>query len=229
MIGDDGGPAPAGSIERHFRDLLAELPEARAVVLRRRGGTPRLGAPARSCHAGLAAAVAPAGVHARDTRRGAPRRHRRYPFPPPRVPADGAGRFRNRENRGPRRSREAGREHDRLAFRPARSWLPFAMERHVARRANLVVGPTGAAKRVLVEEFGLSPWRVEVLAPGSRTCIPSENGRDAARRHLSIPTDLIVACCVRPLVSQVGLRILLDAWSTLIAERELTPRRSACS
>jgi glycosyltransferase involved in cell wall biosynthesis len=104
---------------------------------------------------------------------------------------------------------------------PLRRRLRSALDRHVYRRATIVIAPTGAAKRVLVEDFGVAPWSVKVLTTGVDATRAWIGDRDRARKRLSIGPDVFVACAIRPLVSRQGLRILLDAWSKLVAERAL--------
>jgi glycosyltransferase involved in cell wall biosynthesis len=92
-----------------------------------------------------------------------------------------------------------------------------ALERYVYRRASLAITLSGAFKRVLVERYGVSPWRVEVVGPGVDLDRFTPGDRAGARARLSLPDDAFVVCCARRLVARMGHRVLLEAWSTLLA------------
>ncbi len=94
-----------------------------------------------------------------------------------------------------------------------------ALERYVYRRATAAVTLTGAFKRVLIERYGVSPWRVKVLAPGVDLERFAPGDRAAAREAFGVAPDAFVVCCARRLVPRMGLQILLAAWSELIAQR----------
>ena len=63
------------------------------------------------------------------------------------------------------------------------------VERMVYRRADLVVTLTGAFKRLLVERYGVEPWRVAVVPPAVdlRGFTPGDKQR-RARRSACPPT-----------------------------------------
>jgi glycosyltransferase involved in cell wall biosynthesis len=93
-----------------------------------------------------------------------------------------------------------------------------ALERYVYRRATLVITLTGAFKQVLVERYGVSPWRVKVVAPGVDLDRFAPGDRVLARERLSLPADAFVVCCARRLVPRMGLNVLLDAWCQLLGD-----------
>lgn len=90
------------------------------------------------------------------------------------------------------------------------------LERTVYSRAGAIVTLTGAFRRVLVEQYGIDPWRVQVITPGVDLRAFSPGSRAAARRYLGLPDDVFVACCARRLVPRMGIEVLLDAWSSCV-------------
>jgi glycosyltransferase involved in cell wall biosynthesis len=91
--------------------------------------------------------------------------------------------------------------------------VKHAIERAVYRRAVRLVVLSGAFKRSLVERYGVSPWKVEVLPPGVELERFVPGDRSQARAALDIDERAWVAVGVRRLVPRMGLDILLDAWA----------------
>jgi glycosyltransferase involved in cell wall biosynthesis len=93
--------------------------------------------------------------------------------------------------------------------------LRAGLERTVMRRADALIVLSSAFGRVLVERYRVSPWDVHVWAPGValETFTPGE--RSDARRRLQIDADAFVAVCVRRLVARMGIDRLLNAWEEL--------------
>jgi glycosyltransferase involved in cell wall biosynthesis len=91
------------------------------------------------------------------------------------------------------------------------------LERAVLARAQLVVTLTGAFRRVLVERYGVSPWDTTVLAPGVDLERFSIGDRVAARSRLGLAPDAFVVCCARRLVPRMGLDVLTEAWAKGLA------------
>jgi glycosyltransferase involved in cell wall biosynthesis len=91
--------------------------------------------------------------------------------------------------------------------------VKHAVERAVYRRAAQLVVLSGAFKRSLVERYGVSPWKVEVVPPGVelKRFVPGD--RAQARAALNIDEQAWVAVSVRRLIPRMGLDILLDAWA----------------
>jgi glycosyltransferase involved in cell wall biosynthesis len=102
----------------------------------------------------------------------------------------------------------AAGEASRLAI-----WVKHALERAVYRRAARLVVLSGAFKQSLVERYGVSPWKVEVVPPGVELERFVLGDRAQARAALDIDERAWVAVAVRRLVPRVGLDILLDAWA----------------
>ncbi len=96
-----------------------------------------------------------------------------------------------------------------------RSTLKRRLERVVYRRANEAVVLSRAFGRVLVEEYGVSPWRVNVIPPGVDLVRFSPGDRQAVRRELGLPADAWIALTVRRLVPRMGVDALLAAWGRL--------------
>lgn len=86
------------------------------------------------------------------------------------------------------------------------------LERAVYRRADIAITLTGAFRRLLVERYRVSPWKVTVMGPGVDLERFSVGDRQLARAELGIDPDAFVVCCVRRLVPRMGLDVLLEAW-----------------
>lgn len=89
------------------------------------------------------------------------------------------------------------------------------VERRMYRRAREVAVLSGAFKQILVERYGIAPWRIEVIAPGVDLEAFSPGDRSAARAALGVDRDAWVALTVRRLVPRTGVDVLLDAWAQL--------------
>ncbi len=87
----------------------------------------------------------------------------------------------------------------------------------VYRRATRCVVLTAAFKRVLVERYGVSPWRVVVEPPGVDLDRFTAGDQASARDALGLPSGGFVVCCVRRLVPRMGHDVLLDAWKQVVA------------
>jgi glycosyltransferase involved in cell wall biosynthesis len=87
------------------------------------------------------------------------------------------------------------------------------IERLVYRRANELVVLSAAFKRVLVERYGVAPWRVRVLPPGVELDQFLPGDRDRARAALGVEPERWVALTVRRLVPRMGLDVLIEAWA----------------
>jgi glycosyltransferase involved in cell wall biosynthesis len=101
----------------------------------------------------------------------------------------------------------------------SRILIKRALERAVYRRAAQVIVLSGAFKRVLVEDYGVSPWRISVVPPGIELAAFSPGSREYSRHHLGLPTSWL-AVSVRRLVPRMGLDILLDAWAIVVQTRQ---------
>jgi len=99
------------------------------------------------------------------------------------------------------------------------------VERSVYRRAEEMVTLSAAFKRIAVERYGVSPWRISVHPPGVDLGLfrPSDNPADRRRirEQLGIDPHSSMAVCVRRLDPRMGIEVLLDAWARLSADAVL--------
>ena len=103
-----------------------------------------------------------------------------------------------------------------------RAFAKRRVERAVYRRATQCVVLTAAFKRVLVERYGVHPWRVVIEPPGVDLERFTLGDQVSARAEHGLPADALVVCCVRRLVPRMGHDVLLDAWRT-VADRATRP------
>lgn len=88
------------------------------------------------------------------------------------------------------------------------------LERWVYRRARRIVVLSPAFRRVLVEDYGIPPWRIDVVPPG----IDLEHfrpGDGTERARLGVPSDRWTVVVARRLVPRMGVDVLLRAWARL--------------
>jgi glycosyltransferase involved in cell wall biosynthesis len=95
------------------------------------------------------------------------------------------------------------------------------IERYVYSRASEFVVLSRAFGRVLVERYGVSPWRISVIPPGTDLFHFAPGSRADARRSLGIPESAWVVVTVRRLVPRMGLDILLEAWADTQGDQRL--------
>lgn len=89
------------------------------------------------------------------------------------------------------------------------------LERAVYRRADLLVVLSSAFRQLLVERYGVSPWRVRVVPPAVDLDRFQPGDRAVARIALGLPPGDPVAVAVRRLVPRMGLDLAIAAWSKL--------------
>ena len=99
-----------------------------------------------------------------------------------------------------------------------RQSLRRVLERIVYRRAGRVVVLSSAFGRLLVERYGVSPWRVRVVPPGVDLKRFTPGVRELARGRLGLEERVFVVVCVRRLVPRMGLDLLLDAWAQALTD-----------
>jgi glycosyltransferase involved in cell wall biosynthesis len=98
--------------------------------------------------------------------------------------------------------------------------LKRGLEKRVYRRAREAVVLSGAFKRILVERYGVVPWRVHVIPPGVALDHFRPEATTGFREGLGLPDTAWVALSVRRLVPRMGLDVLLRAWSDLMVDRD---------
>lgn len=96
--------------------------------------------------------------------------------------------------------------------------LRMAIERLVMRRADAHVVLSSAFRRELVERYRVRPWNVHVWTPGVALERFTPGDRPRARKRFEIAEGAFVAVCVRRLVPRMGLDVLLNAWGLIGAE-----------
>lgn len=94
------------------------------------------------------------------------------------------------------------------------------IERRVYRRADALVVLSHAFKTVLVDRYEVSPGRVHVIPPMVDLQHFRPGDRTVARRRLRLPDDGLVAVVTRRLEPRMGLEVLLEAWSHVLAARD---------
>ena len=220
MIGKGWFPEQTGGLDRYFRELFEQLPEARAVVV----GARDLRGSARVHAVSAHSRPLPLRLWAlsRVIRKEAQRadiidvHFALYAVLPMLLRV-----LRGKEIvvhfHGPWADENAESGDTSIWRLKARR----ALERYVYRRATIAITLTGAFRRVLIERYGVRPWQVKVLAPGVDLARFAPGDRAAARERLSLPADAFVVCCTRRLVPRMGIRLLLEAWPELLASRDL--------
>jgi glycosyltransferase involved in cell wall biosynthesis len=211
MLGHGWFPDELGGLDRYYRELLQQLPEARGLVI-----GPGSDAPAR---------VGVVSSHDAPLRKRLLALARRARELAPHVDVVDAhfapysfvalllsglrGKPLLVHFHGPWAD-------ENVAAGDTAAWRRYArrrLERSVYRRAALTVTLTGAFRRTLVERYGVSPWRIAVVAPGVDPQIFSPGDRASARRGLGVADAEFVVCCARRLVPRMGIATLLEAWA----------------
>ncbi len=222
MLGMGWFPAALGGLNRYYRSLLEQLPEAHGVVIGPAEDAPasvdvldrpEIALARRLLDVWLAARRAAPAVEVIDAH------FALYAAAPLLL--------------GPRRGRPVAFHFhgpwaaENLAAGDssrARYLLRAALERRVLRRADAHVALSSAFRRELVERYRVRPWDVHVWAPGVALELFTPGSRARARARLGIGGPAFVAVCVRRLVPRMGLEVLLDAWEQI---QEALPDGSA--
>jgi glycosyltransferase involved in cell wall biosynthesis len=211
MLGMGWFPASLGGLNRYYRSLFEQLPQARGVLVGPAQDAPSSinvidGAtlPARLLSFLRAAQRAGAGAEVVDA-------HFALYAAAPLL----AGLLGKRplvfHFHGPWAEENlAAGDSSRLRFA-----LRTRLERTVMRRADAHVVLSSAFRRVLVERYKVRPWDVHVWAPGVALDVFRPGDRTLARQRLHLDETAFVAVCVRRLVARMGIDGLLDAWGEL--------------
>lgn len=100
----------------------------------------------------------------------------------------------------------------------ARRWqiaVKRRIEAAVYRRALEVVVLSEAFRQLLIERYGVAPWRVNVVSPGIDLERFTPGDRAGARIELDLPSSSEVVVAVRRLVPRMGHDVLLNAWGSV--------------
>lgn len=216
MLGMGWFPDTVGGLNRYYRALLEELPQARGVVV-----GPAADAPARvtavgSPHMALPLRIARYTAAARSAAPGAALLDAHFALYTLVVLLCGVRRGRPLvfHFQGPWADENvAAGDTSRL-----RHLLRARLERAVHARVDAHVVLSSAFRRVLLERYRVAPWEVHVYAPGVDLERFSPGDRSAARDRLGLDHDAFVAVCTRRLVARMGIDVLLDAWASLAEE-----------
>ncbi len=213
MLGMGWFPSTVGGLNRYYRALFEQLPQARGVVV----------APAEDAPARLSAVAGPrTPLPLRVARywlecRRAVRRAQLidahfalYAFVPLALGLGGR-RPVVFHFQGPwAEENVAAGDASRV-----RHWLRSRLERAVHARVDAHVVLSSAFRRVLVERYRVRPWGVHVWAPGVALERFAPGDRERARASLGLAQGAFVAVCTRRLVPRMGIDVLLDAWGSL--------------
>jgi glycosyltransferase involved in cell wall biosynthesis len=216
MLGKGWFPEQLGGLDRYYRDLFEHLPEARGLVVGPAPGNPqRLTAASRhdaplprrlialwraAQSAGRDAAVVDAHFALYAL---VPTLFGRLRSLPAVVHFQGPWADENVSAGDGSRVRRA---------------LRRALERRVYRRAARIVVLTSAFRRVVVEKYRVSPWRVHVVPPGVDLDRFTPGDQRLARERFGLGPDAFVAVAVRRLVPRMGLDLLVEAWADALPE-----------
>jgi glycosyltransferase involved in cell wall biosynthesis len=83
------------------------------------------------------------------------------------------------------------------------------LERAIYQRADRLITLSSAFKRMLVERYGIAPWRIDIIEPGVDVEWFTPGHRTTTRAFLSVPTEAWIAVTVRRLVPRMGIDGLL--------------------
>jgi len=213
MLGMGWFPATLGGLNRYYRSLLEQLPQAHGVVIGPAEDAPaavevidgpEVPLPRRLLDFWLLARRAAHGVEVIDA-------HFALYAAAPLLLGAGRGRPVVFHFHGPWAGENlAAGDGSRVRYA-----LRAALERGVLRRADAHVVLSSAFRRVLVERYGMRPWEVQVWAPGVALDVFTPGDRVQARQRLEIDERAFVAICVRRMVPRMGLEVLLDAWERI--------------
>jgi glycosyltransferase involved in cell wall biosynthesis len=216
MLGMGWFPSTVGGLDRYYRALFEQLPEASGVVIGPAEGAPAAIAAASRHDLPLARRLGSFWLAARRAAPGAEvvdAHFALYAAAPLLL--------------GPRRRPVVFHFHGPWADENAAAGdssrvkraLRAALERGVLRRADAHVVLSSAFRRVLVERHRVAPWNINVWAPGVALEQFTPGDRPGARARLGIDPAAFVVVCARRMVARMGIDLLLDAWGQL--EHEL--------
>jgi glycosyltransferase involved in cell wall biosynthesis len=213
MLGMGWFPSTLGGLDRYYRSLFEQLPEAHGVVI---GPAERAPAsidvvgrheqslPRRLLGFWLAARRAAGGVDVVDA-------HFALYAAAPLLLGGLHGASKLFHFHGPWAEESvAARDSSRVRF-----GLRRALERQVLGSVDAHVVLSSAFRRVLLERYRVVPWDVHVWPPGVALDVFTPGDRASARARMELDEGSFVAVCVRRLVPRMGIDGLLDAWAQI--------------
>jgi glycosyltransferase involved in cell wall biosynthesis len=216
MLGMGWFPATLGGLDRYYRSLLEHLPEARGVVIGPAGDAPPSvqvvaahdsPLPKRLLSYWLAARRASKSAEVVDS-------HFALYAAAPLLSGSLRGQPKVFHFQGPwAQENVAAGDGSRIRF-----VLRRALERRVLRGADAHIVLSSAFRRVIVEDYRVVPWHVNVWAPGVALDVFTPGDRSEARERLGLDPEAFVTVCVRRLVPRMGVRSLIDAWARIADE-----------
>ncbi len=216
MLGMGWFPSTVGGLDRYFRGLFEQLPQAHGVVLGPAENAPSsvevaTGAdsplPLRLLRYWLAARRAARDVDLIDA-------HFALYAAAPLLLGSSRARPSVFHFHGPWAD-ESAAGGDRSPLKLA---LRLALERRALHHADAHVVLSSAFRRLLVERYRVSPWGVHVLAPGVALDEFTPGERSVSRIRLELDSSGFVVVCARRLVARMGIEALLDVWAELVDE-----------
>jgi glycosyltransferase involved in cell wall biosynthesis len=216
MLGMGWFPSTVGGLDRYYRALFEQLPEARGVVVGPVEGAPATIVAAARHDLSLARRLGEFWLTARRAARGAEvvdAHFALYAAAPLLL-------------RAPRRRPTVFHFHGPWAEENAAAGetsrmkltLRRALERRVLRHTDAQVVLSSAFRRVLIERHRVPPWNINVWAPGVALDVFTPGDRSYARTRMGIDPAAFVAVCARRMVKRMGTEVLLDAWGRIAHE-----------
>ncbi len=215
MLGMGWFPSTVGGLDRYYRALFEQLPEASGVVIGPAEGAPAAIAAASRHDLSLARRLGSFWLAARRAARGVEVVDAHFALYAAAPLLLGRRQPTVFHFHGPWADENAAAGDSSRVKRALRAGL----ERGVLRRADAHVVLSSAFRRVLVERHRVAPWEINVWAPGVALERFTPGDRSGARARLGIDPAAFVVVCARRMVARMGIDLLLDAWSQI--EHEL--------
>jgi glycosyltransferase involved in cell wall biosynthesis len=217
MLGMGWFPSTVGGLDRYYRSLFEQLPEASGVVIGPAEGAPAAIAAASRHDLPLARRLGEFWLAARRAARSAEVVDAHFALYAAAPLLLGAQRQRPTvfHFHGPWADENAAAGDASRVKRVLRR----ALERRVLRHADAHVVLSSAFRRVLVERHRVAPWNINVWAPGVALAEFTPGDRLRARARMAIDPAAFVVVCARRMVARMGIDLLLDAWGQI--EHEL--------
>lgn len=211
MLGKGWFPHQLGGLDRYYRDLLEHLPESSGVVIGKDARVPQRVVAVSGHERPLSERLVAfwrATQRAADSTEVVDAHFALYALAPLWF-----GRLRRKpvvlHFQGPW-AQENVVSGDRSRVRQGARML---LERRAYGRADEAVVLTSAFRQVLVQDYGVRPWNVNVVPPGVDLRRFAPAATSDVRRTLGLNGDAFVAVAVRRLDARMGLEVLIEAWT----------------